>query len=100
MFSTESSDTGAASVSQTPEHHDQQIDRENPDQDDLPEPQIARAIVIGGNVWVARKKSLPVFEDVKSREITITRQMLKNMRNASSDSAWEWMAAKIAFIYR
>src|SRR5437764_10351056 len=68
MFSTESSDTGAASVSQTPEHHDQQIDRENPDQDDLPEPQIARAIVIGGNVWVARKKSLPVFEDVKSRE--------------------------------
>ena len=68
MFSTESSDTGAASVSQTPEHHDQQIDRENPDQDDLPEPQIARAIVIGGHVWVAREKSLPVFEDVKSRE--------------------------------
>jgi hypothetical protein len=29
---------------------------------------IARAIVIGGNVWVAREKSLPVFEDVKSRE--------------------------------
>jgi len=57
-----------ASVLQTPEHHDQQIDRENPDQDDLPEPQVARAIVIGGNVRVARKKSLPVFEDVKSCE--------------------------------
>jgi hypothetical protein len=24
--------------------------------------------VIGGNVWVARKKSLPVFENVKSGE--------------------------------
>jgi hypothetical protein len=68
MSSTESRDAGAASVSQTPEHHDQQIDRENPDEDDLPEPQIARAIVIGGNVWVAREKLLSVFEDAKSRE--------------------------------
>ena len=68
MSSTESSEAGAVSVLQTPEHHDQQIDRQNPDQDDLPKPQIARAIVIGGNVWVAREKSLPVFEDVKSRE--------------------------------
>jgi hypothetical protein len=68
MSSTESSDAGAVSVSQTPEHRDQQIDRENPDQDDLPKPQIARAIVIGGNVWVPRKKLLPVLEDVKSGE--------------------------------
>jgi hypothetical protein len=57
-----------ASVSQAPEHHDQQIDREDPDQNDLPEPQIARAIVIGGNLWVAREKSLSVLEDVKSGE--------------------------------
>ena len=56
------------SVLQAPEHHGQQIDRQNPDQDDLPKPQIARAIVIGGNVWVAREKSLLVFKDVKSRE--------------------------------
>src|SRR5882724_920250 len=68
MSSTESSEAGAVSVLQTPEHHDQQIERQNSDQDDLPKPQIARAIVIGGNVWVAREKSLPVFEDVKSRE--------------------------------
>src|SRR5207237_10720442 len=67
MFSTESSDTGAASVSQTPEHHDQQIDRENPDRDDLPEPQIARAIVIAVTSG-SREKILAVFEDVKPRE--------------------------------
>jgi len=58
----------ATSQLQTPEHHDEQIDRQNPGQDHLPEPQIARVIVIGRNVWVAREKSLPVFEDVKSRE--------------------------------
>src|SRR5206468_4196562 len=54
MSSTESSEAGAVSALQAPEHHDQQIDRQNPDQDDLPKPQIARAIVIGSNVWVAR----------------------------------------------
>jgi len=48
--STESSDGGALFVSQAPEHRDQQIDGENPDQDYLPESQITRAIMIGGNI--------------------------------------------------
>jgi len=68
MSSTESSDLGAAPVSQTPQHHDQQINRENPNEDDLPESQIARAIMIGRNVWVAREKSLSIFEDIESGE--------------------------------
>src|ERR1043165_1662512 len=68
ISSIESTEAGAAFVSQTPEHHDQQIDREDPDEDHLPEAQIARAIVIGCNVRVARKKSLPIFENVKARE--------------------------------
>jgi len=83
IFSIESSEAGAASASQTPEHRDQQIDRENPDQDHLPEPQIARAIVISGNVWVARKKFLPIFEDVKSREDN------NHKANAEKNAQWQ-----------
>jgi len=53
-------------VLQAPEHRDQQIDRENPDQNHLPEPQITRPIMIGCNVRVGREEFLPVFENVQS----------------------------------
>jgi hypothetical protein len=49
---------------QTPEHCHQQIYRQNPDQDDLPEPQITGAVMIACDIRVARKKIFSIFENV------------------------------------
>jgi hypothetical protein len=35
-------------------------------QNDLPEPQITGAIMIGRDMWVAREKFFPILENVKS----------------------------------
>ena len=50
--------------SQAPEHCHQQIYRQNPDQDHLPEPQITGAVMIAGDIRVARKKFFSIFENV------------------------------------
>jgi len=57
---------GAAFASQTPEHCHQQIDRQNPDQDDLPEPQIARTVVVACDIRVARKKLFSIFKNINA----------------------------------
>src|SRR5438067_11005552 len=49
---------------QTPEHWHQYIYRQNPDQDDLPEPQIARTIMVACDIRVARKKLLSISENI------------------------------------
>ena len=49
---------------QTPEHCHQQIYRQNPDQDHLPEPQITGAVMIAYDIRVARKKVFSIFENV------------------------------------
>ena len=50
--------------SQAPEHCHQQIYRQNPDQDDLPEPQITGAVMIACDIRVARKTLFSIFENV------------------------------------
>ena len=47
-----------------PKHHDEEIDREQPHEDHLPEPEIARRPVISGDLRVAIEKAFSDFENV------------------------------------
>jgi hypothetical protein len=73
--------------SQAPEHCHQQIYRQNPDQDHLPEPQITGAVMIAVDIRVARKKFFSIFENVNPARITATRQTLKKIRSGKTESA-------------
>src|SRR4026207_2414907 len=60
----DSCEQNARATLQTPKHCHQQIYRQNPDQDDLPEPQITCAVMIACDIRVARKKFFSIFENV------------------------------------
>ena len=61
--------TGSSATSlHLPKRHDQEIHRENPDEDHLPEPQIASAVVIAGNFRVAVEKAFSDTQNVKTGE--------------------------------
>src|SRR5476649_1766904 len=53
---------------QTPEHSHEQIDREQPDENHLPEPQIARRPVIGRHLGIAVEELFPDTENVDAGE--------------------------------
>ena len=95
---------GAAFASQTPEHCHQQIDRQNSDQDDLPEPQIARTVVVACDIRVARKKLLSIFENINpAKDNSDEADTEKNAQwqdrfgvrtNHGKERAHEWMIRK------
>ena len=53
---------------QLPQRHDQQVHRENPNKDHLPEPQITGAVVIARHFRVAVEEAFPNAQNVKPRE--------------------------------
>src|SRR6478672_8912728 len=55
-------------ASEVDQRHDQEIHGEDPDQDHLPQPQIARAVMIRGNIRVAVEEPFPNPENVKAAE--------------------------------
>ena len=63
-----------AAGSEFVERHYQQIHGEDPNQDDLPEPQIARGIVVRGHLWIAIEEPFPNAEDVEAAEENAQRE--------------------------
>jgi hypothetical protein len=49
-----------------PKRHDQQVHGKDPDEDDLPESQIAGAVMVAGHFRVAVKEALPNSQNVKA----------------------------------
>ncbi len=49
-----------------PKHHHEEIDCEQPDEDHLPEPEIARRPLIPGHLRVAIEKAFSDFENVNA----------------------------------
>jgi hypothetical protein len=61
--------TGSSAIElHLPKRHDQQIHRENPNKDHLPEPQIAGAIMIACHFRVAIEEAFPDTKNVKTRK--------------------------------
>ena len=79
---------------QTPEHCHQQIYRQNPDQDDLPEPQITGAVMIACDIRVARKKFFSIFENVNPGKDNSDEADTEKMRSGKPDSTCERITAK------
>ena len=83
---------------QTPEHRHQQIYRQNPDQDHLPQPQIARAIMVGCDIRVARKKLFSIFENINAGKDNSDEADTKKTAGGRTESACEGTTAKSALI--
>ena len=90
--------------SQAPEHCHQQIYRQNPDQENLPEPQITGAVMIAVDIRVARKKSFSIFENVNpgkdnsdeanTKKNTQWQDRFGVRRNDGQERAHQWMIRK------
>ena len=69
-----------------PEHREQEIDREQPNKNHLPEAQVARRPMIGHHFRIAIEEPLPDAEDVNPAQQD-NRQADEKIRNARTESA-------------